>query len=214
VTPRVVDFSKLDDRPRTSEGKLLTDKQIRARARRRMKRATIMTDQEHDALYKPVEEWDIEELARGRPRNSKGTFAGAKPKWITVAVHEEAMNMFRQAVKGRMNGMTPMALEAIVNLVENEEYDDKGKPVVPASTKLDAAKFLLEHVVGKPTQRVEGDISVKLQGILGVALANPAETFGGNRGYTPGHLPGVTMAIGSAADLGPEEDEDVGDLNG
>src|SRR6478609_9046244 len=59
-------------------------KQARARARRKMRRGEALMD---DALieigWKPVEEWDDEELARGRPRNSLGTFTGRKPGWVT-----------------------------------------------------------------------------------------------------------------------------------
>ena len=163
-------------KPVNSEGKLLTRKQIRARARRRMARASkVMTDEEFDYMFKPVEEWDLEELARGRPRNLQGNFRGAKPQWITRDVHERSMDLFRQAVKTEMHSATPDAMNAVRWIVNNEEVDEKGRPIIPPSTKFQAAAFLLEHVVGKPTQRIENDLSVKLQGILGVVMANPAE---------------------------------------
>ena len=192
-----------EDRPRDGSGKLLTPKQIRARARRRMKRAEPMTEQEMEYLYqKPIDEWDLEELARGRPRNSKGGFSGRKPKWITAQVHEEAMQRYTAAVKTDMRSTTVDALGTIRWIIQNEDVDDKGKPVVPASTKLEASKFLLEHVVGKPTQRLEADVSVKLQSILGAVLINPADVTGGtsDQGFELGHLPGVTMPLAIAAD--------------
>lgn len=195
------------DRPTTADGKLLTPKQIRARARRKMKRKEFITEQEQDYLYqKPVEDWDLEELARGRPRNSKGTFTGPRPKWISAQVHEAAMERYTAAVKTDMRATTVDALETIRWIINNDEVDDKGKPVVPAGTKLEASKFLLEHVVGKPTQRVEADVSVKLQAILGQVLVNPADIVGGtpSMGYELGHLPGVTMELAAAAD-----DEDI-----
>lgn len=185
--------------PRTVSGLVLTPKQIRARARRRAKRADIMTEAEFNARYKPVEEWDLQELAKGRPRDAKGRFRGAAPKYISKEVHERAMERFKNAIKTEMNGHTPAALDAIHWILQNEEVDDKGKPIIPAGTKLEAAKFLLEHVVGKPTQRVEQDISVKLQGLLGQVMVNP-DTALTAQNYTVGHLPGVTMPMATADD--------------
>ena len=89
--------------------------------------------------------------------------------------------------------------------MSSQELDIKGRPMVPASTKLDAAKFLLEHVVGKPTQRVENDVSVKLQSILGVVMANPDN----NGGYQVGHLPGVTVPMAIEADIIDVEVDDT-----
>ncbi len=188
--------------PRLPDGKLLTPKQIRARARRRARRAEMMTDEEFHAIYKPIEEWDLEELARGRPKNAAGRFSGATPSWISREVHERSMTLFKQAIKTEMNALTPKASDVLEWVMTNDEVDDKGKPIVPASTKLDAAKFLFEHTVGKPTQRVESDVSVRLQSILGVVMANPAQALAaGPTGYNVGHLPGVTMPMGVSEDV-------------
>lgn len=206
------DKTRTDLRPRSAEGKLLTPKQIRARARRRNARNAVMTDQEFDALYKPVEEWDLEELARGRPRNSAGKFSGPKPSWIKADVHERAMELFKQAIKTEMNALTPTATTAISHMLQNEEVDERGKPVVPFSVKLDAAKFLLEHTVGKPKQTIESELSVKLQGLLGTVMVNPtlALTPGASQPapFQIGHLPGVTLPMGSAADIVDAEEID------
>lgn len=164
-----------------------------------------MSTQEMEVLYqKPIEEWDLEELARGRTRSADGSFKGPQPKWINRQVHEMAMDRFKAAIKSDMNATTVDAMTAIRGILNNEETDEKGKPVVPASTKIDAAKFLLEHVVGKPKQQLEADVSVQLQSILAVVMANPAETLmsqaTGGLGYTIGHMPGITMPLGVAAD--------------
>lgn len=198
---KIQDKIPTGERPRTADGKLLTAKQVRARARRRMNRRDMMSDQEMEVIFrKPIDEWDMEELARGRPRAADGTFRGPKPKWITRAVHEQSMEIFKAAIKTDMNSATVDDMTAIVGILNNEEVDDKGKPIVPASTKLDAAKFLLEHVVGKPKQQLEADVSVHLQSILSVVMANPAETLmsqeAGGAGYTMGHFPGVTIPLG------------------
>lgn len=233
-TPMTIDFKKVPEhrqhasgkimdpnivRPRTPDGKLLTAKQIRARARRRAKRAGgIMTDEEFNYMFKPVDEWDLQELSRGRPRNHSGTFAGPKPKWISQAVHERSMELFKQAIRTNMNSATPDAMNAILMILHNEEVDEKGRPIIPPSTKLDAAKFLLEHVVGKPTVRLETDLSVKLQGILGVVMANPADALmppiAGGEGYTVGHLPGVTMPMMIEGQGMTDEEVDFSDTDG
>jgi hypothetical protein len=145
------------------------DKQIRARARRR----GVLLKADLDLLYKPIEEWDDEELARGRPRDSTGGWRGKTPPWISKAYHEEIIRRFEKVIKSEMNAHTIEALSAIQNILENNKMDRRGRPMVPHAVKLDAAKFLVEHVLGKPKQRVESEVSVTLQGILGHAMVNP-----------------------------------------
>ncbi len=166
-------------RPITSSKK----KQIRARARRARKISTDAMEQ----LYKPVSEWDAEELAKGRPKAADGSFRGRTPPWIDRTVHEEILKQFEHVIRHEMNGHTIRALTVLEQILESDAVDLRGKPLVDAGTKLSAAKFLVEHVLGKPKQRTETDISLKLQGILGVAMVNPTaepETFELAQGYT------------------------------
>jgi hypothetical protein len=145
-------------------------------------------------LYKPIEQWDAEELARGRPRDRDGGFRGLAPKWISRELHEEAITRFRQALKDEMNASSFRAVGVINMILEDDEIDAKGKPRTPQSVKLEAAKFLVEHLMGKPKQRVETDISVKLQGILASAI------------ITPGTLP---AQLGSAEQASPRSRADL-----
>jgi len=163
---------------------VMTKKQIRARARRKMK----IGEEELAQLYKPLDEWDHEELARGRPRAKDGSFKGATPKYIDRAIHEQIVRRFEEVVKSEMNGHTVAALELIGNIIDDDERDERGKPIVAAGTKLDAAKFLIEHVIGKPKQRVETDISVKLQGLLGTVMVNPNNSVPGGFAPTQGFI--------------------------
>lgn len=167
-------------RPRTSN----TPKAIRARARR--KQALIAEDL--DKLYKPVEEWDAEELAKGRPRASDGTFKGKPPGYVSRALHEQIVQKFEAVVRLQMNEHTVRALEILGAVLDDERVDDRMRPVVSAATKLDAAKFLIEHILGKPKQRVEQDISVKLQGILATAMVNPDLSQPGQYQLTQGYI--------------------------
>lgn len=199
--PRVVDFRNADrtpesdERPTNSKGRLMTAKQVRARARRQIQKGKPVSEEDFEAWSgKPIDEWDIEELSRGRPRDAGGGFRGMPPKYMPRAVHERIAERFKMLVRDQLNQNSVVALGVIGNLLANEEVDDKGKPLVPASTKLDAAKWLVEHVVGKPVQPTQTDISVKLQGVLGAVMVNP--TMDENhpdmaalpRGYTAAHV--------------------------
>lgn len=187
---------------RNHKGRLLRRDRVKVRAAKFAKR---IEQEELDILHRPVEEWDLEELARGRPRNSVGTFAGRPPAFVTRLVHEAAMNRFKEMIRADMNSNTITALGVIDTILTSREVDSKGKPIVPPSTKLDASKFLIEHIMGKPTQRVETDISVKLQGILGTVMINPASSNAS--GYELAHLPGVTMPMAEV------NDDDIIDAN-
>lgn len=157
--------SKQGGRPRTSK----EAKAIRARARRAKK----LIEEDLKELYKPIEEWDAEELARGKPRDINGGWKTKPPAWISRAMHEEIIKRYQVVVREEMNIQTVEALEVLRRVMSDDSVDMKGKPLTSSSTKLDAAKYLIDHVIGKPRQRVEQDVSVKLQGMLGMAMVNP-----------------------------------------
>lgn len=196
---RVIDFRDAeqspeeDARPTNDKGELMTGKQVRARARRKLQKGKRLDDETFEAWAgKPIEEWDLEELARGRTRDAGGGFRGKPPQYMPRAVHERIAERFKAVVRDQMNQNATMALGVVRNLIESDDVDDKGKPIVPASVKLDASKWLIEHVIGKPVQPTQADVSVKLQGILGAVMVQP--TLGADeqpalpRGYTPGHF--------------------------
>ena len=148
--------------------------------RRRVRRIKKVSTEDMMILYdgRTIDMWDHEELARGRPRAADGSFRGKGPAWIDRTLHEDIVRRFETIVREEMNAHTIEALTVLGKVLSDTETDDKGKPIVAAGTKLDAAKFLIEHVVGKPKQRTETDISVKLQGILGHAIVNPNQSGG------------------------------------
>jgi hypothetical protein len=148
----------------------MTPKQLRERARRSKQGAD---SDDFQSLYRPIEEWDAEELARGRPRDRNGNFTGRAPKWITRELHEEAMTRFRQLIRDGVNANTHVAVETLKELMTDTDTDEDGKPRVPASVKASIAQYLIDHTLGKPKQRVETDISVRLQGMLATAIITP-----------------------------------------
>jgi hypothetical protein len=100
------------------------------------------------------------------------------------------MENFKTMVRSEMNGSTVDALLVLTNLLNNDEIDHKGRPVVTASTKADVAKWMVEHVLGKAVQPTTTDISAKLQLILGAAMVNPSEVEmpAELEGYRPAHI--------------------------
>lgn len=189
--------------------KSMSKKQIRARARRKLQKAQRVTDRELEKLYKPLEDWDAEELARGRPRDKNGGWSGKAPSWISREVHERALNMFRDQIKVGMRTLTPKALAVIEKILDDDTVDERGKPNTAPMVKLQAAKILLEHQIGKPVQPVGVEISATLQAIMGRVMVQPA---------LPGADETTSPALALAASHAPrviegevvEDDEDDG----
>lgn len=130
--------------------------QIRRRLRRRHEKFS-----EDLEMYievggiKPVEEWDIEELARGRPRNKSGGWQGKTPSWISADVTREAKRRLMDEAFGSLAGHLSDAVRTVHKLMMSEEVDDKGRPIVDAATQLKAAMFIIENIVGKPKAIIE-----------------------------------------------------------
>lgn len=183
-----VDHSECDH-PKTREartqcrreggGKPLSDnpKQVRRRARKHQKKM----EAELTRLYKkPIEEWDMEELAHGKPRDPQGQFKGQSPKWVTRQVHEEAMRRFKQMLNAKVRVVSVPAVDVLLNLMTDNQYvyDDEGQPVrylVPPSVKAQIGQYLIDHIVGKATQPVEnkGEVMHHIQSILATSMVNP-----------------------------------------
>lgn len=172
----------------------LERKRKRAKLRRKAKKMDIALRE----LHKPLPEWDEEELARGRPRAIDGTFRGKAPEWVNSQVVEEAVKRFTDYSSSRMRSLTTQALDLAEQVLQDQSTDKRGRPVVPVSVKWDAAKWLLEQLHGKPTARVEMDLSVRLQAMLGIAMVNPD-------GETAIDVPSWEEAVDEAEE---EEDEE------
>jgi len=150
VGGRAKDPTKLSTKP----------EQIRRRLRR-----TVGTDNYQEDLklyyehanFKPVEDWDIEELARGKPRNKRGKFSGRGPRWLTPEIVREARRRLVDETHALLGSQVEFAVKTMIDLIKSEEVDDKGRPIVDARTKLDACKFIIEHVKGKATMIVEAE---------------------------------------------------------
>lgn len=210
---RVIDFTGVKAPVlRTADGKRvkasMNPKSIRHRARKGK-----LTKEEFDILYKPLEEWDEEELARGRPRDKNGKFTGRAPTWVSREMHEAIVGRFKEVVKTNMNTQTVTALTVIHRLISNEDVDLRGRPLVPPSVKAELSKWLVEHIIGKPTVHQEVDISVRLQGLLATATVSTFGTgvgqdaMGGDVGKAADYLDAFGLGM-PAIEAGLVDDDD------
>lgn len=94
-----------------------------------------------------IDDLDDEELARGRPRSSDGTFKGVAPKVIPTALHNRMRKeLFERAETKLRTGLVDSA-KFMIDVVGNDKIDVK--------TRLDAAKWVFERVMGKNPDRVQ-----------------------------------------------------------
>lgn len=127
-------------------------------ARRRARKAVAQADvgREIEILYrKPIEEWDDEELARGRPRDKNGGFLGKRPSWLTPALQSERQRRLRQLMADELGTFAADALRTIHSVMTDDRRDEFGKPLVSASVRLDAGKYLVDQFMGKATTTVD-----------------------------------------------------------
>lgn len=138
--------------------------------RNRLRNGTISHEKARKLLGgKPIDEWDLEELARRRPRNSQGSFKGRPPAWLTEEMRDEAWRRFKEYIRGELASGSLKAVARIRDLIDNGDSD---------RVKLDASKFIVEHIVGKPSQEIEGTIDMSIKGLLAGVVVGPEGEIG------------------------------------
>lgn len=161
--------------PRLPDG----EKSARPRAvRRRLREKTQRLEEDIlddiETLYKkPVSDWDWEELSRGMPRGPDGKFAGTRPSWITGAIQAEARKRMRILSEDQLMTHADAAIKVLHELMTDMETDEKGNYAVPATVKLQAAQYVLNHTIGTPKARVEVETHSPLIDLMGGVLVNP-----------------------------------------
>lgn len=159
------------------EGGSSRPRAVRRRLRAKTKRLEASVLHDIEVMYhKPVEEWDWEELAHGRPRNDDGSFSSAKPKWITPAITAEAKRRMRLMTEEQVMVHADDAVRVLSMLMTNDRTDEFGKLVVPASVKLQAAQYVLNQIMGTPKARIEFEDHNPLAELMGAILVNPDGT--------------------------------------
>lgn len=153
-----------DEAPAKTRQKSQTPGAIRKRLRRRaddIEEDYKLLHEVQSTKYKPVEEWTLEELAYGKPRNANGKFDGAKPRWMTAAIREEVRRRMHEETLAQF---APQAAHAVRVLTQFLTDDENPR------LKFDAAKLILEYVIGKPDVKVAVTGNVTLQAMLADAL--------------------------------------------
>lgn len=139
-----------------------------ASVKKRLRKADqIFEDAKADVeLYykKPIEEWDFEELQRGKPRNRNGDFSGGRPKWLTPVLMAEAQSRLRTMTANELGQYAGAAIKVMVELMETSRV-----PMV----RFNAAKYVLDQIIGLPTQRVEAKAQTAFESLLADVMVNP-----------------------------------------
>lgn len=111
----------------------------------------ILEDMQEDAevFYgKPIAEWDFEELQHGKPRNKYGKLdnKGKTPSWMTPVLMAEAQRRLKQMTRDQLGHYAGAAIGVMAELMSQSRVD---------MVRFNAAKYILDQIIGMPTQRVE-----------------------------------------------------------
>lgn len=123
--------------PKKGEAHSKRPAQIRARLRRGNAR---VEDHYEELGLKPLEEWSFKELAAGKPDGHPG-----KPGWLKPAVRDEVMRRLQTGFFDEVRAVLPTALKVMTDFLEDEENP---------KLRFDAAKLLMEYMVGAPEKKV------------------------------------------------------------
>lgn len=137
----------------------------------RIRRKIAGLDEELERL-KPVEEWDWEELQRGYPKRVDGKW-GARPRWADLyQVDAEVQRRLKGLTRAKLGEHVGVALDTLVQLMQDDSVDLDGKPATPAATRLKAAEFILDQTIGKATSTVAIEPGEGLQQFLAACMVN------------------------------------------
>lgn len=173
---------------------------VKHNARRRARKSASSIGAEIAIVYeKPIEEWDDQELARGRPRDKDGGFKGRRPTWLTPALQAERQRRLRQLLSDELATFAADALRTIHSVMTDKRMDESGKPVVPPAVKLDAGKYLVDQFMGKATTTIDVQSDNALYELMGGILVN--------RDGSPAH-PDYQVIEGTTVEDDPSDGED------
>lgn len=94
-----------------------------------------------------VEDLDLEELVRGRPRAADGTFRGAPPKVVPRAFHDACIRELMKRGKELYTDAYMDVIQVFIDIAKDTKQD--------AGDRLRAAQYVWERIEGKVPQKVE-----------------------------------------------------------
>jgi hypothetical protein len=111
----------------------------------------ILEDMQEDVelFYgKPISEWDFEELQYGTPRRANGSLTrnSKPPSWMTPVLMAEAQRRLKQMTRDQMGFYAGAAIKVMAELMQKSRVD---------MVRYNAARYILDQIIGMPTQRVE-----------------------------------------------------------
>lgn len=144
-------------------------------ARKRLRRVARSMAEDVKLIYeKPISEWDFEELCACRPKDENGKFRMGPPEtWLTDIVRGEIYNRLQAVTRQRLGNHTLTAIKTIMAIMRDDSEDSDGRPIVPPGVKLDAAKYLLNQLIGSPSSKVEITGKLDLNHLLARIMVNP-----------------------------------------
>lgn len=150
--------------PKKGEAHSKRPAQIRARLRRGNAR---VEDYFEELGLKPIDEWSFKELAKGKPDGHKG-----KAPWLKPAVRDEVMRRLQTGFFDEIREVLPDAIKVMKDFLTDEENP---------KLRFDAAKLLLEYMVGAPEKRVAIRGASQVETMLAdvISLGNGEEMYTG-----------------------------------
>lgn len=121
-------------------------------------------------IGKRIEDWTLEELARGRPYVDGKPMLGPTPKWMSPQVQMEVKRRLLDEIYGMLGEHLHLSVKVMADLLKSEELDDKGRPIVDPKTKFAAASFIIEHFTGKPKALVDIKVETAPQNAIAAAI--------------------------------------------
>lgn len=141
--------------------------------RSRMRKSSANINRDIGMLYeKPVEDWDMEELAKGRPRGANGKFQGPRPTWITPIIMKQAQDRLRLLTRQELSTFAGDAVRVMAQLMKEDGTDFDGKPLVPPTVRLSAATYVLDQIIGKSTTPIDVTGNIQLESLFAAVLVN------------------------------------------
>jgi len=138
--------------------------QIRKRLRRNGLDRDVEMLIEVGAL-KPLDQWDLEELAHGRPRNKRGGFTGGKPKWLTGKIQEEIQRRLKKRAFDELAALLPAATKVLADTLMSPESNER--------LRFEAARLIFAYAIGLPKQTIDLE-STAIEAMLAAALVLPS----------------------------------------
>lgn len=146
-------------------------RQVKRRIATNAKRGSTAKVERDKALLReqggirPIAEWDLEELARGKARNKNGGFNGGKPRWgpNEAEVKKEIARRLEEEARLRLHSLVYPALNRFAQLLDSADE----KVAAQIST------YVVDQMLGKATAKVDVQGEMSLEHRLAAALVVP-----------------------------------------